>query len=81
MLLFSLGFFYFSTVWSNTSERNTRKLQLIQKFACRIILGLKKFDHISKELKSLGWLDVRDKLFLNDKVVGFTNVLNNLSPP
>ena len=81
MLLFSLGFFFYcSTVWSNTSERNTRKLQLIQNFACRIILGLKKFDHFSKELKSLGWLDVRDKLFLNDVVV-VHNVLNNISPP
>ena len=29
-------------MWSNTSERNTRKLQLIQNFACRIILELKK---------------------------------------
>lgn len=31
-----------------------------------IILGLKKFNHISEGLKSLGWPNVCDKLSLND---------------
>lgn len=54
-----------STVWSNTSKKNSRKLKVIQNFACRIILGLKKFDHISGGLKSLGWFNVCVKLSLN----------------
>ena len=45
--------FYCSSVWSNTSKRNINKLQLIQNFAARIILGLRKYDHISEGLKSL----------------------------
>ena len=66
-------------MWSNAANKNTRKLQLIQNFACRIILGLKKSDHISQRLKSLGWLNVCDKLFLND-VVMVHKCINNLAP-
>ena len=39
--------FYCSSVWSNTSTTNIHKLQLVQNFAARIILGLCKYDHIS----------------------------------
>lgn len=53
--------FYFSTVWSKPSKKNPRKLQPIQNFACRIILGLQKFDYFSKALKSLWWHNVCDK--------------------
>ena len=48
--------FYCSTVWSNTSKSNVSKLQRVQNFAARIILGLRKFDHISQGIKSLKWL-------------------------
>ena len=48
--------FYCSTVWSNTSKSNVRKLQRVQNFAARIILGYRKFDHISQGIKSLKWL-------------------------
>ena len=61
--------FYCSTVWSSTSEKNVRKLQLVQKYACRIVAGLRKYDHVSDALKSLKWLNVRDKLLLNDLVM------------
>ena len=44
-------------------------MQVIQNFACRIILGLKKFNYILRRLKSQGWLNVCDKLFLNDVVM------------
>ena len=47
---------YCSTVWSNTSKSNVSKLQRVQNFAARIILGLRKFDHISQGIKSLNWL-------------------------
>ena len=56
---------YCSTVWGNTSKSNIEKLQLVQNFAGKIILGLKKFDHISQGLKSLGWLSIEEKLRLN----------------
>ena len=46
--------FYCSTVWSNTSTPNVqKKMQLVQNFAGRIGLGLRKYNHISEGLKSL----------------------------
>ena len=78
--VFTYRLFYFSTVWSNPSKKNTRKLQLIQNFACRSILGLQKFEYFSKALKSFGWHNVCDKLFLNDLVM-VHKCINNLAPP
>ena len=60
--------FYCSTVRSNTSKSNVSKLQRVQNFAARIILGLRKFDHISQGIKSLKWLPVKDRLYLNDAI-------------
>ena len=71
--------FYCSTVWSNTSKQNVNKLQSVQNFACRIILGLRKYDHITEGLKLLKWLSVKDKLLLNICTMVF-KCLNNQAP-
>ena len=70
--------FYCSTVWSNTSNENIRKLQLGQNYLCRIVTGLKKYDHISEALKSLEWLNVKEKLLFNDLVMVY-KCTNNLT--
>ena len=71
--------FYCSTVWSNTSNENIKKLQLVQNYACRIVTGLKKYDHITEALKSLKWLNVKKKLLFNDLVMVY-KCINNLTP-
>ena len=71
--------FYCLMVWANTSKTNIHKLQLVQNFAGRIILGLRKFDHISEGLSSLRMLSVKDRLEINDAVMVF-KCLNNLVP-
>ena len=68
--------FYCSTVWSNTSKSNIKKLQLVQNFAARIVLGLRKHDHISEGIRSLNWLCVRDRLYVNDAVMTFKCIHN-----
>ena len=45
--------FYCSTIWSSMSEKNVKKLQLVQNYACRIVAGLRKYDYVSEALKSL----------------------------
>ena len=70
--------FYCLTVWLNTSRFNIKILQLVQNFAAGIVLGLRKFDHISHGIRSLNWLPVCDRLYLNDAVMIF-NVLIILS--
>ena len=71
--------FYCSSVWSNTSATNIHKLQLVQNFAARIILGLRKYDHISAGLRSLRWLNVKQRLMVNDAVMKH-KCLKGLSP-
>ena len=61
--------FYCSTVWSNTTKTNKNKLQLVQNYAARVVLGLRKYDHISEGLKSLKWLNMQEKLYLNDCIM------------
>ena len=43
---------YCSNVWANTTEKIRRKLQAVQNFACRIVSGVRKYDHITPHLKS-----------------------------
>ena len=54
-------------------------MQLVQNFAARVVLGLKRFDHISHERRSLKWLDVTLKVLFNDLVLVFECV-NGLAP-
>ena len=63
--------FYCSSVWSNTSKENVKKMQLVQNFAARIIVGLRKFDHVTPALKELKWLNVSNQLYLKDAVLVF----------
>ena len=71
--------FYCSTVWSNTSKENIRKLQLVQNYGCRIVTDLKKYYHFSEALKSVKWLNVKGKLLFNDLVMVY-KCMNNLTP-
>jgi hypothetical protein len=43
--------YYCSNVWANTSQKNIQKLQAVQNFACRIVCGARKYDHITPLLK------------------------------
>ena len=55
--------FYCSNVWSNTTESNLDKVQKVQNFACRIVSGVKKFDHITPVLRAMQWLPIRQQLY------------------
>ena len=79
MTLFSVNFFIVPQYWGNTSKRNLHKLQLVQNFAARVVLGFKKFDHISQGRRSLKWLDVAEKVLFNDLLLVFKCV-NGLAP-
>ena len=63
--------YYCSPVWSNTSKKNISKLQKVQNFACRIITGKRKFDHITPALRELRWLPVTSFLKYTLGVLAF----------
>ena len=62
---------YCSSIWSNTSEGNIEKIQLVQNYAARIISGEKKFDHISPTISALGWLPIKEHLLYRDILLMF----------
>ena len=55
------------------------KLQLVQNFATRVVLGVRKFDYISQGRRSLSWLDITERVSFNDLVLAFKCV-NGLAP-
>ena len=48
-------------------------------YTCRIVIGLRKYDHILVTLKSLNWLSVKDKLLFDDLVM-VHKCMKNLTP-
>ena len=70
---------YCSSVWSNTSESNIDKIQLIQNYAARIISGVQKFDHISPTISALGWLPIKEHLLYRDTLLMF-KCINGQAP-
>ena len=66
--------FYCSNVWSNTTESNLDKVQKVQNFACRIVSGVKKFDHITPVLRAMQWLPIRQLFYYRNAVMAFNCV-------
>ena len=69
---------YCSTVWSNTTATNIKKLQAVQNFACRIITKTKKFEHITPPLREIKLLLLND-LHYRDTVMTF-RYMKGLAP-
>ena len=63
--------YYCSNVWANTTEKNIRKLQAVQNFACGIVSGARKYDHVTPHLKSLSWLHVKYQLYYCQAIMAF----------
>ena len=63
--------YYCSSVWSNTTDTNIRKLQSAQNFAALIVSNTKKYDHVTPVLKRLRWLPVKTNLYFRDAVMAF----------
>ena len=60
-----------SNVWASIADKNVRKLQAVQNFACPIVSGAKKYDHVTTLLKSLSWLPVKDELYYRQAIMAF----------
>ena len=43
--------YYCSTVWSNTSATNIKKLRAVENFACRILTNMGRYDHLTLSRK------------------------------
>ena len=56
---------------ASCSKLNIDKLQLVQKFACRIVHGIRKYDHVTPELKHLRWLPVSSQVYYRNAILAF----------
>ena len=64
-------------LWSNTSEENIKKVQLIQNYAARVIVGnVGKHHHVPPLLKELGWLAIKEHLQYRDAVLMYKCMYN-----
>ena len=61
--------FYCSTVWSNATATNIKKLQA--EFRVQNHAKTKKFEHITPELREIKWLPVNEHLHYRDSVMTF----------
>ena len=62
--------YYCSSVWCNTSEENIKKIQFIQIYAARVIVGnVGKYNHVSPLLKELDWLSIKEHLQYRDAIL------------
>ena len=55
------------------------KLQLVQNAAARIIVSVKKRDHITETLRDLHWLPVEEKIVFKINLITF-EALNDSGP-
>ena len=63
--------YYCANVWENTTEKNIRKWQAVQNYACRIVSGARKYHHVTPHLKSLSWLPIKDQLYYCQATMAF----------
>ena len=61
--------YYCSNAWANITNKNVRKLQVFQNFACPIANSAKKYDHVTPLLKRLSWLPVKDQLYYRQAIM------------
>ena len=72
--------YYCSTVWSNTSETNIKKLRAVQNFACRILADTGRYDHVTPALRAIRWLPVEEHLKYRETPITY-KCINGSAPP
>ena len=63
--------YYCSTVWSNTSATNIKKLRAVQNFACRIFTNTGRYDHVTPALRAIRWLPVEEHLKYREALIAY----------
>lgn len=70
---------YCNSLYSGLSVTNLNRLQRVQNDLARVVLGLKKFDHITAGLMDLHWLPIKYRI--DFKIAALTyKILNTYSP-
>jgi hypothetical protein len=72
---------YCDTVWGNNSKENTEKIERLQNFGMRVILGTKIDEYRSAELRQkLGWVTAESKVEINKHCLTHDLIYNKSCP-
>ena len=71
---------YCNALFKNLQEYQIDKLQKLQNFAAKVVLGKSRFDHSTPCLIDLHWLPIKFRIDYKIAVTVF-KCLNNLAPP
>jgi len=71
---------YCLTLWGGCSKTQKHRIQKTLNFGARIVTGIKRSQHISPALKTLGWLKV-DKLLTERDLLALHHLLRSPNAP
>lgn len=74
ILVFSNFFFNCSNVRANCAKLDIDKLKLVQNLACRMVNGIRKYDHVTPELKRFRWLQVSSQRYYRSAILAFKGI-------
>ncbi len=75
----TLSLHYCNALLHGLPKHQIHKIQLVQNAVVRVVMGLKKHDHITQARKELHWLPIEARLKF--KMITLTwKVLNNMGP-
>ncbi len=71
---------YCISIWGTTNATRVKHVQKLQNFAAKMVDGkARKYDHVTRILKDLQWLYVKDKI-IYDAGINMFKFINNLYP-
>jgi hypothetical protein len=70
---------YCNSLLAGISDRLLQRLQSVQNAAAKLVMGLRKFDHVSGTLRQLHWLPVRHRITYKVALLVF-KCLHGLAP-
>ena len=74
------NFDYGDVIFGGCSEKNTKRLQLVQNFAVKSITGNKKYDSASNSFKQLKFLNLKQRRKVHESVFIHKALTNNSTP-
>ena len=71
--------YYCASLFSGISQKSVNRLQRVQNYAAKVVLGGRKTDHASHLIRQLGWLRVGDELEKRSLVMSY-KIRNGAAP-